>query len=320
MKPSAKLLSLIILLLDLSSGLEEEDIQIHNTLQDQTFRVSYETEAEFSLNLEELFKENITLAYNYGYDSRNCELVQATLEGSIRSAVNLAPEPNQRIHFTDSFLYIISILNEEQLISITILKQKDDNLPPTILDSSIHPIAVHDDHIIRIVTNIDMLVLSTRREILLFDKSDFKRPACTNKLARDQKDIIDFVVVNQTIFVLQEDALQAKSLRYNVSESNEMRIEDLTISRSLHVGNKEKKIKSALQIMNCSDTLYLVYPDSIVILRYDQETASFSVVNEQKFRFVVRQVEISQRAVWILSKTHLIEYLINENSGGHKRK
>lgn len=281
------------------------DIEFKNSLQDRTLILDYETEEEFSMNLEELTSENVTFTYNFADPVQDCVLSNPSLQGTPLAPAAVIFEQNAYLHLTSQFLYVLSLRQGSTVGRISIYAK--DNLEKPLSSSMLKIEAVGTNLISKAVSYNNSLLIIGNHNVLFYELGNSVAIKVVDRVWLSSERIKDVVLINQVLFVLLETGLNFLDLELEDPQSIK-NVSEITVNNRVIALNETQTIR------RCEDTIYLVFRRSIVFAQYNFDENTFQVLDELELGFEIIQLEISQRAVWILTKDHLYEYIVYDNA------
>lgn len=302
------------LLLLLATSVLTQEIDYTNTFQSQTISLSANYSPTHSLNLEHLFKENVTLSYSVSSGADYCQITGGSLDHVPKLHSLLTNTTNNqllgRIANTIYKFELQSNASERKLSIHSFLIHNNENLTVTDAGISSYDINTTDTQLQKV-----LIIEST---IILFGYSDCIFLAelagkLTYTLSYKLTDgIIRDVAVYQSegIVALTDSEILAKSISTSVHNTSIKHSISPLFNLAL-----PSEFSSAFQLIGCDDdqTFFLVSADMISVISLERNASGLSILSNITINDNIIQAAKAQRALVVLTETALQEYIIKDS-------
>ena len=279
-----------------------------NSLQSQIISATVEYTSDFELNLEKIFKENVTFTYSLVSQSNLCHIREGFLDRN--STPITAPRQNidnEIIVRLGDNVYIFSLQSDsgQRLVSIesySIQRKKDSD---QIVQKG-QPLIVNlnDTALKKAIVVESAILLFGQSECHVFQETSGNLAYITSHNA-----------TNSTIL----DVISYMSSGYLILADNQITLQNVTVkgpsitfSNASHYNiSIQSSDNQPLQIDSCDDTTYfLAGGGTLSILSIRPGAVNVSNLGNLAFNSTIKQIQRAQRTLLILTETALLQYLI----------
>ena len=282
-----------------------EAIDFENQLQDQTIRLEYQPDQEITLNLESISSEDSSFVYELTSPVDGCSLVNAHLSGAPPVTVDLVFEKNEYLYLQGDHLYSISLVPSSDLVRIRIFSLESSRFP-RMVSSVLDSIKVQSGTVQAVLEKETTLIIVSSHDLFFYERKNPESLAFVKLITLSNSPIKSAFMQGTYLIALLSNSLIA----YNLNDTSETLSANIP---SILLNSQSISISDIRQMVQCAETFYLVLQTQIIFVKFNIQTNEFEVLDEMDLGLEILSLQILQRAVILLTKDHIYEFLIYDN-------